>query len=324
MIGLIMSLLEKGYAYQTSSGVYFRVSSQPDYGSLSHRKVTEALDNYRISNDQQKEDPQDFALWKKTTEGLNFPSPFGEGRPGWHTECVAMNDAIFEHQTLDIHGGGMDLLFPHHENENAQFQALTGHPLAKTWMHCNFLNMGDAKMSKSLGNIKPGKEVVDEYGAMGTRLFLLSNHYRSPLKCEDSILQEFSLKGKNILKSLRGLALRLKIDASLADLYQTIPENEASLEAFVTILDADLNTATALSNIFEDQKKINQIRQLDSEGMILYKTWIKKLDLLGLAPRFRVTPEVVKTYQKYEEARKNQDYALSDKYRQILIEEGYL
>ena len=188
IINYIDNLIKLDAAYEVNGDVYFRVTKIKDYGSLSGINVDDLIVGARIDENSNKESPLDFALWKKTTEGINWDSPWGRGRPGWHTECCVMIDTIFPRHYIDIHGGGYDLKFPHHENEIAQSEATHGNKIAKYWMHNAFINFGNEKMSKSLGNVVYAKDMIAKFGGPVTRLVILSAHYRQPVNfTEDTV-----------------------------------------------------------------------------------------------------------------------------------------
>lgn len=265
MIALIKTLEEKGVAYAVDGDVYFSVKDYPAYGGLSGRNLDEMMSGARVDISDKKKNPLDFALWKKSKEGEPFwESPWGPGRPGWHIECSAMSRRYLG-ETFDIHGGGEDLVFPHHENEIAQSQAATGKPLANYWIHNGFVKINAEKMSKSLGNIFPVRDIVKQYHPEVLRLFMLQSHYRSPVDYSDASLKEARtalMRGYTALQQMKETLSRAASDA---------PEKfDAAHQAYINklndltgkfdaALDDDFNTAQALGCVFEAARIVNQI-----------------------------------------------------------------
>ncbi|MDY0162898.1 cysteine--tRNA ligase [Desulfobotulus sp.] len=252
IIDVVNRLIEKGHAYPVDGDVYFAVETFAGYGRLSGRKLEDMEAGARIAVDERKKNPHDFALWKAAKPGEPFwESPWGPGRPGWHIECTAMSCVLLG-ATFDIHGGGKDLIFPHHENEIAQSEAATGQPFARYWVHNGFVNINQEKMSKSLGNFLRVRDVLETWHAEAIRLFLLSSHYRSPIDFTDQYLNE---AGQNLDK-MYGLFLRLE-EAGLAP-----GERRGSFwQGFLEAMDDDFNTAKALGLVFEAIRTAN--RHLD-------------------------------------------------------------
>jgi cysteinyl-tRNA synthetase len=260
IISQIETLIEKGFAYETDKGVYFDESRFPDFGKLSNRNL-EDLTVHRIGPDSQKRNPGDFALWKKRDddEGLSWESPWGRGRPGWHIEDTAITETYFGPQ-YDIHGGGLDLIFPHHEAEIAQMEAASGQkPMVRYWMHTGFLNVKGEKMSKSLGNFITIKELLKDYDPEVFRFFVLSTHYRSPIDFSSEILEQ----------SRNGLERIYKLVETLNEIEDTIPDTLDSDEdnirklyefktEFLDAMDNDFNTPLALSSLFEFIRDVNR------------------------------------------------------------------
>ncbi len=268
MIALIGALVEKGFAYASDGDVYFAVDKFRQYGGLSGRNLDEMLAGARVDVNDRKKNPMDFALWKASKEGEPFwESPWGKGRPGWHIECSAMSRRYLG-DTFDIHGGGEDLIFPHHENEMAQSQAATGKPLANYWMHNGFVKVNAEKMSKSLGNIFPIKEILRNYHPEVLRLFMLQSHYRSPVDYStDSLneartglircytaLQQLKEQTKNATGENRAMSADPKILAKQQDYSARLNE---LLENFDTALDDDFNTAQCLGYVFDAVRLVN-------------------------------------------------------------------
>ncbi len=263
IIDVIKNLIEKGIAYESGGDVYFSVRSFKDYGKLSKRSVEELEAGARVEPSEKKRDPLDFALWKSSKEGEpSWDSPWGKGRPGWHTECVAM---IFKHlgQTIDIHGGGLDLVFPHHENEVAQAEAITGKPFARYWMHNGLVTVGGQKMSKSLGNYITLREIYSKYHPDVLRLLVLFTHYRSPLDFSWEKMEETQRAYNRIKSAIEDLEIlkSLKIiDSSTGShpLYDKVKEAE---EKFFEALSDDFNTPEALAHIFSLVSELGHIKQ---------------------------------------------------------------
>ncbi|MCX8076391.1 MAG: cysteine--tRNA ligase [Aquificaceae bacterium] len=251
IVEVVKALVEKGYAYDSGGDVYFSVSSFPEYGKLSKRNTEELEAGARIEPSEKKRNPLDFALWKSAKAGEPaWDSPWGKGRPGWHTECVAM---IFKHlgQTIDIHGGGLDLVFPHHENEIAQAEALTGKPFARYWVHNGLVTVGGQKMSKSLGNYITLKEVYSKYHPDILRLLVLFTHYRSPLDFSWEKMEETKRAYERLVNALRDLELLKKLltyeEKGTHPLFEKVKETE---EEFFRALSEDFNTPQALAAVY--------------------------------------------------------------------------
>jgi cysteinyl-tRNA synthetase len=262
IIKMVKRLIEKGAAYEVDGDVYFRVEKAKDYGKLSGRKLEEMNAGSRIRVDERKENPMDFAVWKAAKEGEpSWDSPWGPGRPGWHIECSAMN---LEHlgQQIDIHGGGNDLIFPHHENEIAQTEAITGKPFARYWMHNGMLQLKGEKMSKSTGNLIPINEFVENHSGDVLRLMVISSHYRSPLTFNDEVI-EANERALDRLLSAKKPAME-GVKGAPEEILESLEEQiEATHKGFIESMNEDFNTAGALGNIFDLVRMINQAR---SEG----------------------------------------------------------
>jgi len=315
MIHYITTLIDMGYAYETEQGVYFRVNRINAYGELSKQK-REALEQaVRIDLDQEKEHPNDFSIWKKTTDGLNYHSPWGEGRPGWHTECAVMNHEIFEGM-IDIHGGGSDLMFPHHENERAQALAHDQHGLATYWMHNARLDIENQKMSKSLGNVIYVKDLSD-LQKQAFRLLILAHHYRQPIQYSSQLLEQYEKNYQTLLKKLR--MTKLELTAS-NEMHKT---RDASYQS--RIIDAllqDFHTAQVVTIIFEMQKTLNKTQDTKEKAALL-NTFEWLLPIIGLNLDLNISDDV-KTYLSWQEARNSQNYREADIYRNQLMEKGYI
>jgi cysteinyl-tRNA synthetase len=250
IIGVIRGLIEKGFAYSTPDGsVYFRVTQDPDYGKLSHRTLEGMQAGARIEIGEHKENPMDFALWKASKPGEpSWDSPWGKGRPGWHIECTAMS-LKYLGETLDIHGGGQDLIFPHHENEIAQSESFTGKkPFVRFWMHNGLVQVGEEKMSKSLGNLITIKDALAKYGPDCLRIFILSSHYRSPLSYSEEGLEAADKGCERLVRAAN------REDAAESGILDATPYRQQFIEA----MEDDFNTAQALSILFDLARAINQ------------------------------------------------------------------
>ena len=292
MIDMIQTLIDKGYAYPVADGtVYFRVKKFKEYGKLSHKNLDDLQSGFRslqVSGEDQKEDPLDFVLWKPKKEGEPFwKSPWCDGRPGWHIECSVMSKKYLGEE-IDIHAGGEDLVFPHHENEIAQSECCNGVPFAKYWMHNAFLNIDNRKMSKSLGNFRTVREIGEQYDLQVLRFFMLNAHYRSPLNFSADLMES----SKNALERITEAAARLR-DRQAAATVQEATEDEKKLmqeeTAFVTkfeeSMDDDFNTADALAAVFELVKFANTNVQEGSSKEFAGHTlevMTKLCDVLGL------------------------------------------
>ena len=292
MIDMIQTLIDKGYAYPVADGtVYFRVKKFKEYGKLSHKNLDDLQSGFRslqVSGEDQKEDPLDFVLWKPKKEGEPFwKSPWCDGRPGWHIECSVMSKKYLGEE-IDIHAGGEDLVFPHHENEIAQSECCNGVPFAKYWMHNAFLNIDNRKMSKSLGNFRTVREIGEQYDLQVLRFFMLNAHYRSPLNFSADLMES----SKNALERITEAAARLR-DRQAAATVQEATEDEKKLmqeeAAFVTkfeeSMDDDFNTADALAAVFELVKFANTNVQEGSSKEFAGHTlevMTKHCDVLGL------------------------------------------
>jgi cysteinyl-tRNA synthetase len=327
MIDFIEGLLKTGYAYKSASGIYFRVGKIENFGLLSNRKLSELEEGHRVNLESDKEQAQDFALWKFTSEGIKFPASFGEGRPGWHTECVCMIKDIFD-TPIDIHGGGIDLIFPHHENENAQCLAHDHHILANYWVHVNFLNMGNIKMSKSLGNVEYAKDLVEEFGGGSVRLFLLSTNYRSPITYSKELLASCQTKYLQIVKLIKNTFLQYQCHPTAWQIFKkTMSKKQlyqnAFFARFIDELNNDLNIANGISIIYELMKKLSR-NVCEEQTIVNFRVFYKMLKILGLFPKVKISEEIKDNYRTYLEAKEAENFTLSDELRLKLINLGYL
>ena len=330
IIGFIEKLIEKGYAYSTEKGdVYFSVEKFPSYGNLSHRNLDDALNGVRVDNDEMKRNPLDFALWKSAKAGEPFwQSPWGKGRPGWHIECSAMNFKTFG-ERIDIHGGGRDLIFPHHENEIAQTEALTGKQFVKYWIHNGLIKVNGQKMSKSLGNSLLLKDLLDEYSPETIKFALLSTNYRADINITPALFPEAEkhlVDFYSVIKSAKDSGIELA------------GENKEIDDAFNSAMDDDFNTALALSELFGLFKaaKAKIAAKDNSVGADLNQI-IKTYSLLGLftteadefinsvkAKSDSDIPEEVKAIAEERlNFRKEKNWAKSDELRDKISALGY-
>ena len=324
IIEFIDKLVKTGHAYEANGDVYFSVESVPTYGEISHQHLDQLEAGARIETNDQKKNPYDFALWKKTDMGIKWNSPWGEGRPGWHTECVVMiNDNIGD--CIDIHGGGMDLKFPHHENEAAQQEAMHGNTLANYWVHNAMVNIDGQKMSKSLGNTMWAKDVVLSLGTNLTRWLVSSVHYRKELNFSDETIETARKELDKVLTPLK----QAYIKAALANYVMGDDYDKESYRAFLDCLDDDMNTPNAYAVIFETVKKLNQTlrqREIDFAQVALYRNAVEKmLNVLGIVVDKPVIGEIEKElFAKWNQAKADKDFDSADKYRNELAEKGLL
>ncbi len=351
IVNIVETLIEKGYAYEVSGNVYFAVDTFPEYGKLSKRDSEEMIAGARVDVDERKKNPLDFALWKQSKEGEpSWESPWGFGRPGWHIECSAMS---IKHlgMSFDIHGGGADLIFPHHENEIAQSEAFTGKPFAKYWVHNGFITIDKEKMSKSLGNFFTVKEVLDKFDPEVVRFFLLSTHYRSPIEFSDAQLRESERSidryYTTVLRMNDFIAKKEGAERGLSNAGKMFQEFTLSFrKKFVEAMDDDFNTALAIGHIFdliraanafldnnplsiEDKDLLLQTKELIHEaGNILnvlnkspdewYRSliYIRKIDFSE--------KDILERIQKRQSARQRRDWATADSIRKELEEKGII
>ncbi len=320
------NIVKSGYAYEVEGDVYFRVSKIDEYGQLSGIKIEDLVAgaSERIDENDKKEESTDFALWKKTDEGIRFDSPWSKGRPGWHTECVVMINDIFEGGKIDIHGGGQDLKFPHHENEIAQSMACHHHPIAHTWMHNQMINIDNQKMSKSLGNVIWAKDMVAELGCNVVKWFMLSSHYRNPLNLTEEVLNSVKKEVAKVDNVIKSVSLYLQVNHIANENY-----NKAAVDGMVGALEDDLNTSLALTKILDQVKKLNlafrQKEKNDKAIAIEYQTLLKMTAVIGFVfePR-KLNAAELEIYQAWLEAKQNKDFETADKLRTQLIEKGII
>ena len=335
MLEMIQTLIDKGHAYVAADGtVYFRTKSFKGYGKLSHKNLDEMMSGFRelkVTGEENKEDPSDFVLWKPKKDGEPYwESPWCQGRPGWHIECSVMSKKYLGEQ-IDIHAGGEDLIFPHHENEIAQSEAANGKTFANYWMHNGFLNIDNKKMSKSLGNFFTVREIGEKYDLQVLRFFMLSAHYRSPINFSAELMEA----SKNGLDRIITSAERLKelqdkvsgdtlTEAEQED-KKTVDELVAKFEA---AMDDDFNTADAVSAIFELVKLANSTANEESSKAyveLLAGTIAKLSDVLGIITERKaevLDSEVEEMIAARQQARKEKNFALADEIRQKLLDMG--
>lgn len=331
IIKFVENLIEKGYAYVVNGDVYYRVRKFNRYGRLSHRNVDEMRSGARISVDEHKEDPLDFALWKSAKPGEpSWESPWGPGRPGWHIECSAMSMAHLGEQ-IDIHGGGNDLVFPHHENEIAQSEALTGQPFATYWMHNGMLQFSGEKMSKSLGNLVTIEDFCKDHPADVLRIMVLNSGYRNPLTFNDEVIDQ-AQKGLERLQSALKAALPGAEGAPQASLEALAAQITATQQGFEVCMDDDFNSAGALGNLFDLVRVINQVRadgatdeQLQAAQAVLSElSGVLGLRLQATRQEHAADAFIDMLVALRNELRTKKEWALSDRIRDELAEQGVI
>lgn len=331
IIAFVQTLIEKGHAYPTEKGdVYFSVESFPSYGKLSHRNLEDAMNGVRVDNDEMKQNPLDFALWKSAKEGEpSWTSPWGEGRPGWHIECSTMNRKAFGDE-IDIHGGGRDLIFPHHENEIAQTEALTGKQFARFWIHNGLIKVNGQKMSKSLGNSLFLKDLLDKYSPETIKFALLQTNYRGDINVTDNLFPDAEKHLYEFYKTIKAVESAFGTDG----------ENKDIDDAFNRAMDDDFNTALAISNLFGIFKSIKaKLSSGDKSAAVDVSQVRKTYSLIGLfttdASEFineyenknakeEIPESVIALAEERLVARQNKDWAKSDELRDAIANLGYL
>lgn len=323
IIALVADLIQKGYAYEVDGDVYFSTKKFKDYGKLSHQPLEDLESGARIEIDERKQDPLDFALWKKrkTDTEIAWESPWGMGRPGWHIECSAMAGRYLG-ETIDIHSGGKDLIFPHHENEIAQSEcAHNGAPFARYWLHNGYINIDNVKMSKSKGNFFTVRDITAKYDAEVVRFFMLSAHYRSPINFSDELLQS----AKTGLARLYAVRDRLcDIEKGNGDLPPQLAEKQ---QKFMDAMDDDLNTADAISALFEFARGVNILldkNETESAGTCL-SVYMELAGILGILQNKteeESNAAVDALIEARQAARKEKNFALADEIRAKLLEMG--
>ena len=336
MVEMISELIEKGYAYEKNGTVYFSTRKFKDYGKLSHKNLDDLRSGGRsllVSGEDEKEDPLDFVLWKPKKEGEPFwESPWSDGRPGWHIECSVMSRKYLGEQ-IDIHAGGEDLVFPHHENEIAQSEAANGKEFARYWMHNAFLNIDNRKMSKSLGNFRTVREISEQYDLQVLRFFILSAHYRSPLNFSAELMEasknglERIINATDNLKHLLGAAT---VEEMSAEEKVAFAKTDAYVEEFENAMDDDFNTADAIAAIFDLVKYANTTATAESSKEYLQSLLdriVKLGDVLGLILDKKeelLDADIEKLIEERQAARKAKDFARADAIRDELLEKGII
>lgn len=333
IIDIIKTLVDKGYAYEAGGDVYFRTLKFNEYGKLSHQPIEDLESGARIAIGEVKDDPLDFALWKGAKPGEPYwDSPWGKGRPGWHIECSAMNRKYLGN-TIDIHCGGKDLVFPHHENEIAQSECANGCTFARYWMHNGYINVDNVKMSKSLGNFKTVREIADVYGYEVIRYFLISAHYRSPINYNIDIIEQCksALERLYTCRDSLDFALKNAENEPCENDDQLISQFESRKNEFITAMDDDLNTADGIAALFELTKDINThiLSKKVSKNVCEQAARIfdELCDVLGLLYNRKsndLSDEIESLIAKRQEARKNKDWATADKIRDDLKAMGII
>lgn len=331
IIEMVQTLVDKGFAYAAPGNndghgdVYYAVSKFENYGQLSGKKIEDLRAGERVAIDESKKDPVDFVLWKSAKpDEPSWDSPWGKGRPGWHIECSAMSTDCLGHN-FDIHGGGMDLQFPHHENEIAQSEAATGEKFANVWMHNGFVRIDDEKMSKSLGNFFTIREVTEMYNPEVLRYFILTSHYRSPLNYSDKQLDNAKAALTTLYTALRGMEVSA-VETDDTEYHQSVRE----------AMDDDFNTAEVLPVLFDLAKEINRYKETDSKQAEHYASLLRELagwiGLLSQEPEIFLhgsqneqgisVDDIETMIEQRNQARESKDWAESDRIRDVLKEQG--
>ena len=327
IIEFVSGLIEKGYAYEVDGDVYFRTKKFNGYGKLIKQSLEDLQSGARINVDERKEDPMDFALWKSQKPGEPaWESPWGLGRPGWHIECSCMAKKLLG-ETIDIHAGGMDLAFPHHENEIAQSEALTGKPFANYWMHSAYLNVNNQKMSKSLNNFLTARDALEKYDADIIRFLMLSAHYRVQLNFSDDLLESAKASVErlyNAVSNLENLISEVKKEKMDEQEEEYLKSLDKYREKYIAKMDDDFNTADAITAIFDLIKDINTNVSIDSskelceKALELIRELGNPLGILQKSTKGSLEEEIERLIEERQQARKDRNFALADKIRDDL------
>lgn len=332
IIDFIKDLVDKGFAYEAEGDVYFKPRAFEGYGKLSHQSIDELRSGARIQIGEKKDDPLDFALWKSAKEGeISWDSPWGKGRPGWHIECSAMAKKYLG-ETIDIHAGGQDLTFPHHENEIAQSEANNGKTFANYWMHNGYININNEKMSKSLGNFVLTRDLLEQHDANVIRFFMLSVHYRNPINFSGELLEAAKNSLERVITSYQNLEHRKASSTNLDTTQQEWVDKIAVLTArFEAEMDDDFNTANAISVLFDLTKEANVYLNQDHTSahvIDLFQEKIKAfLEILGVTvegEKALLDEEIEALIEERNEARKTRNFARADEIRDLLKEKNII
>ncbi len=327
MLKMIDTLIKKGHAYEVDGSVFFETKTFDGYGKLSKKNIEDLEAGARISVDETKRSPMDFVLWKPKKEGeAAWASPYGEGRPGWHIECSVMAKAMLG-DTIDIHAGGTDLIFPHHENEIAQSECANGAKFANYWLHNGFINIDNKKMSKSKGNFFMVKDIVKDFSYDEVRFFIISAHYRSPVNFSREVMEA----SRNALDRIRNgyNTVSFYLKDTVVDTYDEVEELKAFRNKFITVMDDDFNTADAITVVFEAIKRTNVlVKAGESKELVYqYKMLLEELiEVLGI-PLFNNEiddEEILKLIEERNEARKERNFARADEIRDMLKDKNII
>ena len=329
MIDFIQALIDKGAAYNVDGNVYFNIEAAKDYGKLSKKNIEDLISGARVEVSQEKKNPLDFALWKKAKEGEPYwDSPWGKGRPGWHIECSVMAKTLLG-DTIDIHAGGEDLQFPHHENEIAQSETLTGKPFANYWLHNGMLTIDNRKMSKSLGNFFTVREIGEEFDLEVLRFFLLSAHYRNPINFNREVMEQLENGLERLYNTKKNLEYLLDMAEDSKVENGEINKINKYKDEFIKSMEDDLNTADAIASLFDISKYANtNFNEKTSKFVIqyTYNTFMELANILGLLYKEEeiLEEEILELIEKRTQARKEKNYQLADKIRDDLKYKGII